>query len=95
MSAGERGLLPGDRSLNEHWDGSQRVVRCSCDTTHMPGTSWGGFSWYVLSSGSVAGHDSSVIEIVSKQLRPSRWCVEHATAPESSLAKARLLRNWA
>ena len=27
--------------------------------------------------------------------RPSRWCVEHATAPESSLVKARLLRNWA
>jgi hypothetical protein len=65
MNAGESAILRGSGWWNAHSPGFQSVVRFSCDTTSMPATSWGCFSGHVLYSGSVAGHGSSVIEIVS------------------------------
>jgi hypothetical protein len=66
MNVGESGTLHGDGSWNEHWHGSQRVVRCSFDTTSKRETSWACFSWHVPCSGSVEELSSSVIEIVTK-----------------------------
>jgi hypothetical protein len=66
MNAGDSAILRGGGWWSGHWPGFQSVARSSCDTTSVPATSWGYFSWHVLYSGSAAGHGLSVIEIVSK-----------------------------
>jgi hypothetical protein len=66
MNAGESAILRGGGWWSGHGPGGQSVARSSCDMTSMPATSWGGFSWQVLYSGSAAEHGLSVIEIVSK-----------------------------